>query len=210
MPEITDVDYLNRLKEQRDFLRSDLLQYEDGKAHFAYRMASTLRTVFHDTPQSTAILPALADRHGITFSLKGHRDPDLNNVSLYLGFTMGNLRPPFDAPFHVDKTFEEYWNEIIYVDGEFRYTRKQLVLFAANKMGGAHVDPEIPQNRLVLVQGNVKLGSRTHPEEMVLTRAVYETAWQVLQKLDALIPDLEKKVPSNIPNTPSRNALSLH
>jgi hypothetical protein len=194
MSKITDKDYLNRLKEQRDFLRSDLEQYEKGQAHFAYRMASTLRTIFHDTSKSTAILPALAQRHGASLSFKGHRDRDLSNTPLYLGFMTGNLRPPFDAPSRVDKNFDDYWNETIYVEGNFRYTRKQLVLFAANKLGGAHVAPEIPENMLVLVQGNVRLGSKAHPEEFILTRAVYETGWQVLQKLDTLIPELEKQI----------------
>lgn len=197
LSKISDEDYLNRLKEQRDFLGSDLEEYEKGKAHFAYKMAVTLRTIFHSTKASTAILPALTDKHGIPILFRGHRAQNLDSVVVYMGFTAGNLRPPFNGPFHVDKSFEDYWNETIYVEGKFRYKRKELILFAANKLGGAHVDPEIPQNMLVLVQGNVRLGSKVHPEELILTRAVYETAWQVLQKLDTLIPELEKRISSH-------------
>ncbi len=193
LSKITDEDYLARLGEQRDFLSSDLEQYEKGKPHFAYRMAATLRTIFNDTDYSTAILPALAERYGITLSFKGHRDENLDGkVLLYIGFVVGGLRPPFDG--QADVSFEDYWNETIYIEGNFRYTRKQLIMFATNKLGGAHVDPEIPKDMLVLVQGNVRLGSRSHPQELILTRAVYETAWQVLQKLDILIPELEKRI----------------
>ena len=58
--------------------------------------------------------------------------------------------------------------------------------------GGAHVDPEIPANLLRTVQGNVKLCSIQLGEENVITRAVAETAYQVLLILDNLIPQLAK------------------
>jgi len=193
LPQITDEDYLKRLIEQRDFLRSELKEYEKGQVHFAYKMASTLRTIFHNTSSSTAILPALAERYGIHISFMGHPDQDFSRCIMYLGFVIGGLRPP-QPPHRVEKPFDDYWNEIIYVEKPYRYTRKQLVLFAANKLGGAHVDPEIPENMLILTQGNVKLGSQTHPEELVLTRAVYDTGWHILQKLDSLIPELEKAI----------------
>lgn len=69
-----------------------------------------------------------------------------------------------------------------------------MVLFAANKLGGTHVDPEIPADLLRIVQGNVRLGSQSLGGEIILTRAVYETAYQVLGILDALIPDLETRI----------------
>jgi len=107
------------------------------------------------------------------------------------------LKPDFTAPFLVTHDFHKYWNETIYVEGRVRYTRKQLVLYAANKLGGTHVDPEIPADLLRIVQGNVILASRSHGEEIIITRAVYETAYQVLQVLDTLIPQLEKRILTN-------------
>jgi hypothetical protein len=173
-----------------------LAQYEIGKTHFAYRLASTLRTIFYNTAASTAILPALAERHGLRLIFRGNPPQNLNGVIVYLGImlTSDGSRPNFNAPQLTDESFDEYWNEIVYLEGDFRYTRKQLILFAANKLGGAHVDPEIPSNMLVLVQGDVRIGSVTHSEELVLTRVVYEMACQVLGKLDELIPELERRI----------------
>jgi len=62
---------------------------------------------------------------------------------------------------------------------------------AANKLGGAHVDPKIPAKLLRIVEGNVMLGSLSHGEEAKTTRALYETGYQVL---DRLIPELEKRI----------------
>ena len=65
MSQITDVGYLTRLREQRDFLQSEIKEYGNGQAHFAYKIASTLRTIFHKTSESKPILPDLAERYGI-------------------------------------------------------------------------------------------------------------------------------------------------
>lgn len=195
MGQITDVGYLARLREQRDFLQSEIQEYGKGQPHFAYKIASTLRTIFHKTPVSNPILPDLAESYGIKLSFKGNLDGQVDEyVVLYVGFQSGNWPPNFTAPFYVQKDFDQYWNEIIYAEGKIRYTRKQLVLFAANKLGGAHVDPEIPANLLRTVQGNVKLCSIQLGEENVITRAVSETGYQVLLILNDLIPQLERRI----------------
>jgi hypothetical protein len=195
MSQLTDKGYLSRLKEQRDFLRSDIEQYERGQAHFAFKLAGTLRTIFHKTEHSSPILPDLAERYGLQISFKGHRESQIDEFTvLYIGFQVGNLKPDFAAPFLVTQDFHKYWNATIYVEGKIRYTRKQLVLYAANKLGGTHVDPEIPTELLRIVEGNVILSSQSHKEEIIITRAVYETAYQILQILETLIPELERRI----------------
>jgi len=94
----------------------------------------------------------------------------------------------------IDKEFDEYWNEIVYVEGKIRYTRSQLIIWAANKLGGAHVDPEIPSELLHLVDGSVKLVSNRYGEESIINQVTYEMAVQVLIILNDLIPKLEEKI----------------
>jgi hypothetical protein len=195
MAQITDKGYLIRLIEQRDFLQSEIAEYGKGQVHFAYKIAATLRTIFHKTQQSTPILPDLAEKYGVRFSFKGHADGQVDEyVVSYVGFQVGNWPPNFDAFHYVQRSFAQYWNEIIYVEGKIRLTRKQLVLFAANRLGGTHVDPEIPANLLPAIQGNVKLYSIQLGEENIITRAVAETGYQVLLILNTLIPQLERKI----------------
>ena len=88
---VSDFEYLNYLKEQYDFLTSDIKQYESGKMHFGIKIAATLRTIFHNTQQSKSILPYLTDKHGLklVFRKKGNdfsKDP---RVSMYIDFVIG-------------------------------------------------------------------------------------------------------------------------
>jgi hypothetical protein len=193
MAQITDVGYLTRLREQRDFLQSEVVEYGRGQAHFAYKIGSTLRTIFHKTPASTPILPELAEKYGIKLFFKGNVGQVDEHTVLYIGFQTGNWPPNPTFP-STQKNFHDYWNEIIYAEGAVRFTRKQLVLFAANRLGGSHVDPEIPANLLRTVQGTVRLCSTQLGEEAIVTRAVAETGYQILLVLNNLIPQLESRI----------------
>ncbi|HEA68249.1 MAG TPA: hypothetical protein ENI07_15730 [Desulfobacterales bacterium] len=194
---ISDFDYLTHLRQQYDFLTSDVLQYENGKSHFGAKIAATLRTIFHETISSKSILPQLAEKSGIKLKFKSKRqdfivDPHL---TLYLGFMVGKRIMPrdyFNAPFFIDIDFETYWNAVVYKEGDIIYTRKQMILFTANKWGGSHVDPEIPSKFLKLIDSSApKLISKAYGEETIITRVVYETSVQVLILLQNLIPTLE-------------------
>ena len=116
-------------------------------------------------------------------------------MSMYIGFTIGNKYPDFTAPFYINMFFDEYWNELVYMEDKIQYTRKQLILWASNKLGGTHVDPEIP-NMLVRLVGNesAKLVSTTYGEETIINQVVFEMAVQVIDILKQLIPELEKTI----------------
>jgi len=196
MHRLTDREKFEHLKKQRAFLDSEVKEYRNGNASFAVKMAATLRTISHRTPSSTPLLPDLADKYGCKLDFKGRDQSALDeNVVLYTGFTIGMREPDFDAPFLVTKTFGDYWNEIVYLEGRMRYTRKQLVLWAGNKLGGDHVDPEIPPELQHIVGGQVKLVSQKYGEETIINQVVYEMALQVLRILDGLLPVLEGKIP---------------
>ena len=195
MHQLTGKDYLEQLQSQRDFLRSEINEYITGKEHFALKIAATIRTLFHKSKTSIPILPDLAVRYGFTIHFKGRDQSKIDPyVKLYTGFTIGNKNPLFDAPFLINKEFDQYWNEIVYVEGNIRYTRSQLILWAANKLGGAHVDPMIPPELFHLVDGSVKLVSTQYGEEPIINQVTYEMALQVIMILDDLIPKLEGKI----------------
>ncbi len=197
---ITDFDYLTHLKQQYDFLVSDIDQFEKGHSHFGVKIASTLRTIFHNTTFSKSILPQLADKYQIKliFKSKGQGFVTDPSCRLYIGFTIGNRIVPrnyFNLPFFIETVFESYWNAIVYKEGDILYTRKQLILFAANKWGGSHVDPEIPLKYLTLIDSSgPKLVSQAYGEETIITRIVYETSIQVVNLLEDIIPALQRIV----------------
>ncbi len=199
---LSNSDLLKHLKEQNDFLISDIDKYVKGQRHFGVKIATSLRTIFHNTAMSKAILPDLADNYEIPITFRIKHQPKIreDNLTLYLGFSIGSVpmtKDYFDAPFFINSNFENYWNAMVFKIGSTIYTRKQMILYAANKAGGAHVDPEIPSKFLQLTQdGGIKLISRKYDEEMVFCRVAYETGIQVIFILEDLIPILDSKINS--------------
>ena len=194
---VTDQVLLQRLKEQRDFLSSELSEYESGKTHFAYKIAATLRTIFHRTESSSPILPDLAYKHGYPFMLKGRSPPPRGKVVFYAGFAMSlgvrNRESILSDPLLVSKKFEEYWDEVVYFDAVAQYKRSQFILWAANKLGGAHVDPMIPRELEEILEEKTRIKT-PYGEESIINHVVYEMGVHVTAVLDQLIPYLESKI----------------
>lgn len=198
MTQISDKELLKRLKEQRDFLNSEISEYEKGKKHFAYRIATTLRTIFHKNKTSYRILPDLADKYGYLFTLRGRNPPPLKANGFYLGFML-SFRPIDRKEIQNDRTlvskkFDEYWNEVVYsAPFEQGYTRREIVLIAANKLGGTHVDPVIKPRAENLAKVVLRQ-SGPNFEDVIVGSVVYEMGVHVLTALDGLIPYLDSKI----------------
>jgi hypothetical protein len=193
---LTNKELLQKLKEQRDFLISAIFEYENGKKHFAYLIAAILRTIFNKTKQSWPILPDLADKYGYPFELKG-RNPPPKAALFCVGFTvfMGTIDRKMiqNAPNLVSKNVEEYWNEVVYADQFEHYTRREIVLIAANKLGGSHVDPVIDPKAKHLAEA-IRRQSGPYSEDVIVDSVVYEMGVHVLTPLDSLIPYLDGKI----------------
>ncbi len=192
---LSDGDYINHLKQQQDFLKADLAQYESGKPHFANKIAVTIRTLFHITSKSKSIFYSNSIDEKIKYYFRDsiHQyDVESDAVTFYAGFALGH-KPDFEALFMDNFSFETYWNRVVYKEGDVVYIRKQIVLYAANKFGGAHVDPEIPAKYVHIVEGSkIVLKSKKYGEETIISRVVYEMALQVDFLLGHIIPLLEK------------------
>ena len=110
---LSDADLLNYLKQQNDFLISDIDQYLKDQPHFGVKIATTLRTIFHNTAISKAILLDLADSYGISITFRAKKQAKIiyDRATLYFGFAVGSRRitkDHFDAPFFIDSDFTNY------------------------------------------------------------------------------------------------------
>jgi hypothetical protein len=83
--------------------------------------------------------------------------------------------------------FSEWWSERVYVLNDLAITRKQLVLTAANKDGGAHVDPDLPENYERLADGLWILA--VAGDQQSKPRQAMFTLWQIGYEL-ALSPGI--------------------
>ena len=147
-----------RLIELRDehlqFLESSAAAFDAGHIGEAKRMAVSLRVLFHETAQSHSILAQLGERQRPMFDSSHPYNPnnDLSHHGLVAMRITGGEDARFFAPLG-DRAiaprptrFGNWWEkDIVIKEGQSgkTYTRRSLVLFAANKDGGAHVDPHL-------------------------------------------------------------------
>jgi hypothetical protein len=138
-------DFRRHLWRQLGFLESSCHSYDQGYSDEAIRIAVVLRVLIHQTRYSTSLLTHLdaTDIHLLTTC----PDVPLGLDGAVVFFGLGAMA---DGRYlaHLDRaTFRrmvpvcDWWDETVYVLGEdTTLTRREIVLAAANKDGGAHVD----------------------------------------------------------------------
>jgi len=153
--------YQQELRKQLGFLSRSCEWYDEGNMDEAIRIASTIRILIHDTRNSTSLLKHL-NATGIKLWSTTHGAPE--RATTYFG--MGQYRykdgvnsygPSFDdTPIMELVPVREWWEQVVYVfskapaattegetDNTLRLSRKDIVLTATNKDGGAHVDAKL-------------------------------------------------------------------
>ncbi len=141
--------FKQHLRQQLGFLERSCAAYDEGHTDEAIRMATVLRVLLHHTKHSTSLLVHLA---ASSINLTDTCPPLSPKAVMYHGMGMhilGGGRSQF-VP-NLDKTpiaqpvnADHWWNQIVYVlDSSTRLSRRDIVLAAANKDGGAHVDANL-------------------------------------------------------------------
>ena len=148
----------DRLTELRDehlqFLESSTAAFDAGYLGEAKRIAVSLRVLFHETAQSHSILAQLGERQRPLVDTSHPYNP--RNIVSHHGLVAMKITGGEEALFFAPldsraiaprlTRFGDWWEkDIVIKEGQkgATYTRRSLVLFAANKDGGAHVDPHL-------------------------------------------------------------------
>lgn len=160
--------FREQLKRNVGFIRRSCEMYDQGHTDEAMRIATALRILMHDTSHSVSLLKHLRVKSIMKFS-SSCQPPPQNVIAfqglgqLYMNVSKDyevtrRLRPVTDkdAPRPVVVPWQQWWEMPIYVsradagiriagspDRNIFITRKNLILGAANKDGGAHVDAEL-------------------------------------------------------------------
>jgi hypothetical protein len=175
------------------------------------RIATIVRVLVHDTPQSISLLKSL-ERKSIKFidtaplddsrlhSMTGMVGVRGSNSNQYLGL-VGKIKagknfitvPLFEQ--HLPEwykgypkvDFDNWWDkEVIKIKGQGT-SRKNLILKVVNKDGGAHVDPYLPieyhelKNNKVTI--NIK-GIDTNFERSIVYASVAQIGWELLNSIN--------------------------
>lgn len=151
--------FKQQLKKQIGFLLNSCKLFDAGQWDEAIRIATSIRVILHDTSASTSLLTHLDAKH-INLFTTYIEPPREENDSGYIpvtGFAMGTINmgakgefgygptlDDFNPGISCELTVDEWWNQTIWnIDATSKLTRKGIVLAAANKDGGAHVDNEL-------------------------------------------------------------------
>ncbi len=138
--------------------------YDKGFEDEAIRLATTMRVLLHDTGQSTSLLRHLGIKNRMYFICSAPRLIPTNMVSytglLILRSTVGEGGNYIHASSDGSPMpnfwlgFEDWWNQIVIDDKNSIFTRRDLVLFAANQDGGGHIDDSLTSKYMELTMNN--------------------------------------------------------
>jgi len=151
----------DKLKEQIGFLNSSCSAFDSGSESEAKRIAAIIRVLIHDTNKSISLFSQLGIKKKLEFLDSSLPiDPQLvdpkkreyvfQGLPGLVGIRFASLQAKFVPPLILREGakqlvgFSEWWeNKIVPGEEEKRYSRKQLILWLANKEGGAHIDEDI-------------------------------------------------------------------
>jgi hypothetical protein len=152
---------LKKLQEQLRFVENSCRAFDVGAEEEAIRIATSLRVIFHNTQMSTSIFAYLNMNSGkVLSSSRGHGDfKDYLQYKIHYISTEPMKCIPMLGTHFRELPFQDWWeNEPVFIHGGKQYFRKTIVLSAANKDGGAHVDDELETYYEVLSAGEYALG----------------------------------------------------
>ena len=163
----------DKLREQLSFIETSTVAYDQGRRHEALRIGTALRVLFHQTAQSASLLSQLNAEHVQLLSTAGADEPNAGTI-LFEGLARITSGPDHFIPKlgdgikYANLPVEQWWNQAVLVADCVRYSRKALALMAANKEGGAHVDPSLPSEHQKLVDGFWQVSLRKDRTDMSL------------------------------------------
>jgi len=140
------------IAKQLNFIVSSCRLYDEGRSEEAIRIALAARVLFHETKQSHSLVRGHLGKQSI--QLRSTTMLIMSAAPHFLGFlgidaSTGEFRAVLDETKRSVLLPLAAWWEVEPIlmlsksTGE-TVTRKQIILAAANKDGGAHVDPAKP------------------------------------------------------------------
>lgn len=165
MYKLSKSELLEAFNDQVEYIQSSINLFDGGQLNEARRIATALRILFHDTNQSHLLTGQLQVKNNLLFySLANEYSPTnllsswmllavhmkIDNGSSFTHFVPRTVKDDHSRTFFL--TFDDWWNQVIFDDREYRLTRRDIVLTIANKDGGAHVQGSLPDSYAHLVK----------------------------------------------------------
>jgi hypothetical protein len=153
--------FIEKLNEQMRFIERSCAAFDAGMEDEALRIAVAMRVVFHQSQSGTSLVAHLGlESSKMLSSSRGH-----GNFQDYLGhrIDLGSAVPIKMLPLFGEKfremPLDDWWSkEPVFVHQNEPFTRRKIILSAANKDGGAHVDAQLERYYEVLRAGKYAIG----------------------------------------------------
>ncbi len=156
-------ELLDQLRRQIGFLERSCQGFDDGFVDEAIRIAVSIRILLQNTRNQTSLLTLLGERVKLLSSTEEpHPDAILAVGGLsFTRLTQGDAgltafhKPVLsESSFYAEIDVAVWWNQTIQIlPDSTKINRKLIVLSAANKDGGAHVDPKLNKEYQQLIDG---------------------------------------------------------
>lgn len=188
-----------QLSDQMGFLRASAQAFDDGDVSEAKRLAVALRVLLHESKQSHSLLGQLGQlqRDFLDLSFPPVEPGNLlafgSLIEIVKPLNVPNAPARYMAPLDSAPSrllpFKQWWEAKVFQhpDGS-TLSRKQLVLEAANKDGGAHVDPQLGETYARFSRENamgLHAGAGNQPIHGATQTAIRQIAHETLRTLDA-------------------------
>ncbi|HBO7920498.1 TPA: hypothetical protein N2B41_005746 [Pseudomonas aeruginosa] len=182
----TEEDLAAHLKRQLIFLRNSVSAYDNGCVEEAIRIGVVIRVLCHDTQSSVSLLKQMGQKATLRLvttaeTLSSDLLADMDFGELMAGMTFGHTLEydlvPEDAPAIL---CADWWEQPVFIRDKKTYTRKDVVLAAANKDGGAHVDN--PDAKLQALQEGFWIRTVTHADGTKKTEPLVDNHFRMLRR----------------------------
>ena len=150
-----------KLREQLRFMQRSCEMFDRGYEDEAIRISTSLRVIFHDTGSSVSLVRHLGlNGTPMLSSSRGHGDyKDYLSQQIDLSSAQPVRMLPLLGDQFREFPLQDWWaNEPVFIHHAQRYARRKIVLSAANKDGGAHVDEQLEGYYEVLCAGEYAFG----------------------------------------------------
>jgi hypothetical protein len=153
--------FVEKLREQLRFIQRSCIAFDAGMEDEALRIAIAMRVVFHHTQSSTSLIAHLnLEASRMLSSSRGHGDfQDYLTHQINLSSPAPIKMLPMLGEKFREISLSDWWSkEPVFVHKNERFTRRKIILSAANKDGGAHVDVQLERYYEVLCAGEYAIG----------------------------------------------------
>lgn len=207
-------DFLKQLEQQITFIERSSKEFDIGNEDEAIRIAVSIRILLHDTEKSKSLLQHLLVKSKIDY-WNSSSDFNSENLVSHLGLTCNSMSsspsgdkvkylPAFSGPNKNRgdwQSFHWWWHKqpVIVDNKKNKFHRKDLVLGAANKDGGAHVDSELDETYAALTKFNspgwlkIKNGVESPFDNNILLPSIRQIAFELMKTLEIKL-DREKYI----------------